>query len=89
MHNGLIVFLLLHDLYFKDCPATVHLVWPLIGAHNIEILIINKCFLIHLYTFFLVDKCAKCDPHAKCLNGHCKCRPGYYGNGYECIRGKV
>nr|XP_012559035.1 neurogenic locus notch homolog protein 2 isoform X1 [Hydra vulgaris] len=33
-----------------------------------------------------VDKCAKCDPHAKCINGHCKCRNGWTGNGYECIK---
>ena len=39
------------------------------------------------FFFFSVDKCAKCDPHARCLNGHCKCRTGWYGNGYECIKG--
>ena len=34
-----------------------------------------------------VDKCAKCDTHAKCINGKCKCREGWVGNGYECIKG--
>lgn len=33
-----------------------------------------------------VDKCAKCDAHAKCVNGHCRCRTGWIGNGYECVK---
>jgi len=33
-----------------------------------------------------VDKCANCDPNARCVNGRCKCKPGFTGNGYECIK---
>ncbi|XP_068705343.1 fibropellin-1-like isoform X2 [Montipora foliosa] len=33
-----------------------------------------------------VDKCAKCDVHAICLRGRCKCISGYTGTGYECIK---
>ena len=36
----------------------------------------------------LVDECEKCDPHALCVSGHCKCRTGYIGNGYECVKGR-
>ena len=38
------------------------------------------------FSGFSVDKCSKCDVHAKCINGHCKCRTGYIGNGYECVK---
>ncbi|CAB3994571.1 neurogenic locus notch homolog 1-like, partial [Paramuricea clavata] len=33
-----------------------------------------------------IDECEKCDPHAICVSGHCKCRTGYIGNGYECVK---
>ena len=36
-----------------------------------------------------VDKCARCDAHARCNNGHCKCREGWVGNGYDCVRGNT
>lgn len=29
------------------------------------------------------DKCMDCDVHAICYNGHCKCRPGYKGSGFN------
>lgn len=31
-----------------------------------------------------IDECEKCDVHALCPNGHCKCKHGYIGNGYQC-----
>lgn len=31
-----------------------------------------------------VDKCAKCDSHASCDNGKCKCNEGYIGDGETC-----
>lgn len=36
------------------------------------------------------DKCLKCDVHATCHNGRCRCRPGYEGSGYrgDCFKGK-
>ncbi|XP_031572747.1 fibropellin-1-like isoform X2 [Actinia tenebrosa] len=33
-----------------------------------------------------VDKCSKCDVHAVCIHGRCKCRIGYIGTGYECVK---
>ena len=36
---------------------------------------------------FTVDECEKCDVHAMCVNGHCRCKHGYYGNGYQCEKG--
>lgn len=36
---------------------------------------------------FTVDECEKCDVHAICVNGHCRCKHGYYGNGYQCEKG--
>ncbi|RMX59194.1 hypothetical protein pdam_00007743 [Pocillopora damicornis] len=36
-----------------------------------------------------VDKCAKCDVHALCVRGRCKCVPGYIGTGYQCVKGKI
>ena len=38
---------------------------------------------------FTVDKCAKCDVHALCVRGRCKCVPGYIGTGYQCVKGKI
>lgn len=34
-----------------------------------------------------IDECEKCDVHAICVNGHCRCKHGYYGNGYQCEKG--
>lgn len=31
-----------------------------------------------------IDECEKCDVNALCINGHCKCKYGFYGNGYQC-----
>lgn len=46
-------------------------------------------FLInHFLMFSTVDECEKCDIHALCANGHCRCKSGYYGNGYQCEKGK-
>ena len=42
---------------------------------------------VHLH--FTVDKCAKCDVHALCVRGRCKCMPGYIGTGYQCVKGKI
>ncbi|XP_048589945.1 neurogenic locus notch homolog protein 1 isoform X2 [Nematostella vectensis] len=33
-----------------------------------------------------IDKCAKCHVQAVCIHGHCKCRAGYIGTGYECMK---
>lgn len=33
-----------------------------------------------------IDECEKCDVNGICVNGHCKCRHGYIGNGYQCER---
>ncbi|XP_066920406.1 uncharacterized protein [Clytia hemisphaerica] len=34
-----------------------------------------------------VDRCQDCDTeHAHCVLGHCRCKPGYIGNGYECMK---
>lgn len=53
----------------------------------------GKGFLIHCFGLFVcywfaVDECEKCDIDAICVNGHCKCKHGYYGNGYQCEKGK-
>ena len=53
----------------------------------------GKGFLIHWHGlfvcyWFVVDECEKCDVDAICVNGHCKCKHGYYGNGYQCEKGK-
>ncbi|KAL9961552.1 hypothetical protein ACROYT_G030511 [Oculina patagonica] len=32
----------------------------------------------------VLDECEKCDVNAVCANGHCRCKHGYYGNGYQC-----
>lgn len=37
-----------------------------------------------LFLVCSVDKCAKCDSHASCDNGKCKCNPGYDGDGETC-----
>lgn len=34
---------------------------------------------------FLVDKCLKCHKDAECVEGVCKCKEGFIGNGYNCI----
>lgn len=34
-----------------------------------------------------IDECEKCDVNAICANGHCRCKHGYYGNGYQCEKG--
>ena len=31
-----------------------------------------------------VDKCAKCDSHARCDNGNCVCMEGWVGDGQTC-----
>ncbi|XP_078382968.1 uncharacterized protein LOC144665586 isoform X1 [Oculina patagonica] len=33
-----------------------------------------------------VDKCANCDVNADCINGRCRCRKGYIGTGYACVK---
>ena len=33
---------------------------------------------------FIVDKCAKCDSHARCDNGNCVCMEGWVGDGQTC-----
>ncbi|XP_065063135.1 neurogenic locus notch homolog protein 1-like isoform X2 [Rhopilema esculentum] len=33
-----------------------------------------------------VDKCANCDTNAACVNGRCRCKSGFIGNGYDCIK---
>ena len=33
---------------------------------------------------FTVDKCAKCDSHARCDNGNCVCMEGWVGDGQTC-----
>ena len=43
--------------------------------------------LNHWNFFLSVDKCANCDENANCVGGKCKCKAGFIGNGYECIRG--
>lgn len=48
-----------------------------------------KAFEIYLTSFSTVDKCAKCDVHALCVRGRCKCMPGYIGTGYECVKGNI
>lgn len=35
-----------------------------------------------------VDKCAKCDVHALCVRGRCRCMAGYIGTGYECVKAR-
>ena len=37
-----------------------------------------------LYISFVVDKCAKCDSHARCDNGNCVCMEGWVGDGQTC-----
>ena len=39
------------------------------------------------FFIWIVDKCANCDENAACVNGRCKCKAGFIGNGYECIKG--
>ena len=34
----------------------------------------------------LEDICAECDIHATCVHGKCRCRHGYEGDGYECVK---
>lgn len=36
--------------------------------------------------FYTVDKCARCDPHARCNHGKCQCREGWVGTGYDCVK---
>ena len=36
------------------------------------------------YFAFIVDKCAKCDSHARCDNGNCVCMEGWVGDGQTC-----
>lgn len=33
-----------------------------------------------------VDKCSNCDVNADCILGKCRCRMGYVGTGYVCVR---
>ncbi|XP_073250702.1 protein lin-12-like [Porites lutea] len=33
-----------------------------------------------------VDKCADCDINADCINGKCRCKIGYVGTGYACVK---
>ncbi|CAH3123380.1 unnamed protein product [Porites lobata] len=33
-----------------------------------------------------VDKCADCDTNADCVNGKCRCKIGYVGTGYACVK---
>ncbi|KAJ7337768.1 hypothetical protein OS493_007923 [Desmophyllum pertusum] len=33
-----------------------------------------------------VDKCANCDVNADCIYGRCRCRKGYIGTGYVCVK---
>lgn len=52
------------------------------------ILIVTFFFLnwIHICSefAFAVDKCAKCDSHARCDNGNCVCMEGWVGDGQTC-----
>lgn len=34
--------------------------------------------------FCNIDKCAKCDSHARCDNGNCVCMEGWVGDGQTC-----
>lgn len=38
------------------------------------------------FVFAAVDKCAKCDTHARCDNGRCICNEGYVGDGMTCTK---
>lgn len=36
-----------------------------------------------------VDDCDQCDIHAICVKGACRCRIGYKGDGFQCVKGKL
>ncbi|XP_048589921.1 fibropellin-1 isoform X4 [Nematostella vectensis] len=36
-----------------------------------------------------VDDCDECDPHAICIQGACRCRVGYKGDGFQCTKIKT
>ena len=42
-----------------------------------------------LFSTFAEDICSECDVHAICVRGKCRCRAGYMGDGYECIKGEI
>ena len=42
-----------------------------------------------LLSFPSVDKCADCDINADCVNGKCRCKMGYVGTGYACVKGNL
>lgn len=42
-------------------------------------------FLYHEFLYFAVDKCLKCHQDADCIQGVCKCKENFVGNGYNCI----
>ena len=42
-----------------------------------------------LLSFPSVDKCADCDTNADCVNGKCRCKMGYVGTGYACVKGNL
>ena len=57
-------------------------------ATLLRIILLSYAFLISCTFAIAVDECEKCDVNGICVNGHCKCRHGYIGNGYQCERGK-
>lgn len=51
---------------------------------NIDICVFYLELLMKFIIAFAVDKCAKCDSHARCDNGNCICMEGWVGDGLSC-----
>ena len=58
----------------------------LIFARNFQVFLENLYFSWNefYFTSLAESKCSKCDSHAICEKGLCKCRPQYIGNGLTC-----
>lgn len=59
--------------------------------HEDNIFVVENCnFDVACQFAFvsIVDDCEQCDIHAICVQGACKCRVGFKGDGFECKKGK-
>ena len=84
--SSYVTSLQVNSFYVTSLCAWLLCVRDLIFARNFQVFLENIYFSWNefYFTSLAESKCSKCDSHAICEKGLCKCRPQYIGNGLTC-----
>ena len=84
--SSYVTSLQVNSFYVTSLCAWLLCVRDLIFARNFQVFLENIYFSWNefYFTSLAESKCSKCDSHAICEKGMCKCRPQYIGNGLTC-----